>query len=77
MDHGALINEEWQRYLCELAAVRNICLVVSVDHIKAGIMWSEQMLDKFNFLAFEINTYDDYDIEMEYQTPLFSFKNDN
>lgn len=41
------------------------------------MLWSEQMLDRFNFIALEVNTYEDYDIELEYQSPLFSFKNDN
>jgi hypothetical protein len=40
-------------------------------------MWSELMQDRFNFMAVEINTFEDYDIELEYQSPLFSLKNDN
>lgn len=52
-------------------------MIVSVDNIKAGIMWSEQMLDKFNFIGFELNTFEDYYCELDYQSPLFSFKNDN
>lgn len=52
-------------------------LIVSVDHIKAGMMWSEQMIDRFNFMALQVNTFADYDVEQEYQSPLFSFKNDN
>ena len=35
------------------------------------------MLDRFNFMAVELNTYEDFDIELEYQSALFSFKNDN
>ena len=49
-----------------MASMRGVNLIVSVDHIKSGIMWSEQMLDKFNFVAFEINTLEDYDIELDY-----------
>lgn len=70
-------NEDYQRCLSELAEVRGICLIVSIDNIKAGMMWSEQMLDRFNFMAVEVNTFEDYDTELEYQSPLFSFKNDN
>lgn len=40
-------------------------------------MWSDSMLDRFNFYAHEINTFEDFDVELEYQSPLFSFKNDN
>ena len=63
--------------LSHIAATENINIIVSVDHIKSGMLWSEQMLDRFNFIAMEVNTYEDYDIELEYQSPLFSFKNDN
>ena len=57
MDIGTLKNDEWQKYLSELASVDAIQMIVSVDNIKAGIMWSEQMLDRFNFLGFEVNTF--------------------
>lgn len=66
MEIGALKNEEWQKYLSDLASVRGISLIVTVDHIKTGIMWSDSMLDRFNFYAFELNTFEDYDVELEY-----------
>ncbi|CDW82556.1 origin recognition complex subunit 2 [Stylonychia lemnae] len=77
MDVGALKNHEWQQYISELANVRSISLIVSVDHINSGIMWSDSMLDRFNFYASEVNTFEDFDTELEYQSPLFQFKNDN
>lgn len=77
LDAGSLKNDDYQRNLSEIAEVSGISLIVSVDHIKSGMMWSEQMLDRFNFVAIEINTFEDYDYELEYQSPLFSFKNDN
>lgn len=63
--------------LSEIANVPGIRLIVSVDNIKAGMLWSEQIVDKLNFMCVEVNTFEDYDIELEYQSPLFSFKNDN
>ena len=77
MDAGSLKNEDFQSYISELAEVSGLSLIVSVDHIKAGMMWSEQMLDRFNFIALQIDTFEDFDCELEYQSPLFSFKNDN
>ena len=41
MDAGALKNDEWQKYLSEMASVKGISLIVTVDHIKSGVMWSE------------------------------------
>jgi hypothetical protein len=77
MDAGGLKNEEWQKYLSELGSIKGISLIITVDNIKSGIMWSEQMLDKFNFVAVELNTYSDFELELDYQSSLFSFKNDN
>ncbi len=77
MDAGQLKNEEFQNQLSQIAAIDQVNIIVTVDHIKSGMLWSEQMLDRFNFIALEVNTYEDYDIELEYQSPLFSFKNDN
>lgn len=77
MDVGALKSSDWQVSMSELADIKGISLIVSLDHIKAGIMWSEQMVDRFNFMSLEVNTFEDFDCELEYQSPLFSFKNDN
>ncbi len=41
------------------------------------MLWTEKMLDLLNFIAFEVNTYEDYEKEIEYQPPLFSLKDDN
>ena len=64
IDAGALKNEDWQLYLSEIADVKSISLIVTVDHIKSGMMWSEQMLDRFNFIAVEVNTFEDFDAEL-------------
>lgn len=48
-DMGLLKNDDWQLYLSELASTNNIKFILSVDHIKAGTMWTDQVLDKFNF----------------------------
>ena len=63
--------------MSELSEIKYITFIISVDHIKAGMLWSEQMLDRFGFIGVEVNSYDDFEYELEYQSPLFSFKNDN
>ena len=77
MDAGALKNSDFQTYLAELAEVKGLSTIISVDHIKSPIMWSEQMVDKDNFVCIEMNTFEGFDIELEYQSTLFTFKNDN
>ena len=63
--------------LADIASLGGVRLIVSVDNIKAGMLWSEQLLDKYNFMSLKVDTLQDYDTELEYQSPLFSFKNDN
>lgn len=35
------------------------------------------MLDRFNFYCMQIDTFESYDVELEYYFSLFSTKNDN
>ncbi len=77
MEMGQLKNEEWQRYLSELASTKGISMIVTVDHTKAPVLWSDSLLDKFNFYSYELNTFESFDVELDYQAPLFSAKNDN
>ena len=63
--------------LADIASLAGVRLIASVDNIKAGMLWSEQLIDKFNFMSLKVDTLQDYDTELEYQSPLFSFKNDN
>jgi hypothetical protein len=41
MDAGALKNNEFQDLLSHIAATENINIIVSVDLIKSGMLWSE------------------------------------
>ena len=77
MDMGQLKNEEWQNMISELAQCRKIGFIISMDHIKSSILWSDSMLDRLNFYAYELNTFEDFDVELEFQTHMFTFKNDN
>mmetsp|Transcript_5738 Transcript_5738/g.5214 ORF Transcript_5738/g.5214 Transcript_5738/m.5214 type:complete len:129 (-) Transcript_5738:146-532(-) len=74
---GSLKNEDWLVYLSELASTQIIKFIISVDNIKSGIFWNEQVLDKFNFFNVQLDTYLDYDLEGDFMPPLFSAKNDN
>lgn len=77
LDMGQLKNSEWLYCLSELATTQRIKFIISIDHVKSGILFKDQILDKFNFYSVQINTYQDYDLENEYMPPLFSAKNDN
>lgn len=60
---GALKADDCLEYLSELASTKLIKFIVSLDHIKSGVLWKDQLLDRFNFYSFQINTFADIDIE--------------
>ena len=51
MDMGALKSAEWQAQLAELATCKALKLIVSLDHIKAGVMFTDHQMDNFNFVC--------------------------
>lgn len=50
---------------------------MSIDHIKSAAMWNDQMLDRFNFYSFQLDTFEDYEHETDYLPNVFISKNDN
>lgn len=40
-------------------------------------MWSDSLLDRLNFFCVELNTFEDFDVELDYQCPLFSLPENN
>lgn len=71
-DMGALKNDEWLLYMSELASTNKIKFIISIDHVKAGSIWTDQVLDNFNFYSLQLDTYADYENELSYAGPLFS-----
>lgn len=63
--------------LAGLAKTQKVKLIVSLDHIKSGILFSETLLDKFNFVCLQVDTFAEYSAEMDYSPSLFSAKNEN
>ena len=51
MDVGVLKGQEWQEMLGELATCKKIRLVVSIDNIKSGVLFTDQLLDQYNFIC--------------------------
>jgi len=45
MDMGVLKSQEWQEMLGELATCKKLSFVISVDNIKSGVLFTDQLLD--------------------------------
>lgn len=52
-------------------------MVLTIDNCKASVLFNDKLLDLFNFAMFQMDTYEEYSTEVEYQPNLFSQKNDN
>ena len=74
---GVLKQDESQDLLSELAAIPQISLIITVDHIGITRLWNDSQLDRFNFYSVQMDTFQSYGNESHYQPDLFAAKNDN
>ncbi|KAL1517209.1 hypothetical protein ABEB36_001003 [Hypothenemus hampei] len=63
----AIKSAKAQSILADLAAVPNIHLVASIDHINAPLIWDHGKLSKFNFTWWDVTNYMTYQHETEYE----------
>jgi hypothetical protein len=63
--------------LAGLAKTDKVKLIFSVDHVKSGILFSDCLLDQLNLVCLQVDTFFEYQAEMDYMPPLFSAKNEN
>jgi origin recognition complex subunit 2 len=64
IDGESLRNDRAQGTLAHLAAHKNVCLVASVDHIRAPLMWDAARMSLFNFLWHDATTFKSYSVEV-------------
>ena len=66
LDIGQLKSEDSVQMLAELASTGKLKLVISLDHIKSGILFSDHTLDQLNVVCVEMNTFQSFFSEMQY-----------
>ena len=76
LDAGNLKSLELQRYLSILARCRKIGLIITLDTLKPGAFWDDSVLDRYNFVYYQIDTYEEFHLEKSLIAPLFSMKNE-
>ena len=78
MDMGVLKSQEWQEMLGELASINLLRFIITVDNIKSGVLFTDQLLDQFNFVCLQVDTFTSFIAdELEWQPDTYSAKNDN
>lgn len=66
LDMGQLKQAESIEILAQIAACKNIRMVITIDNCKAAVLFNDRLLDLFNFSVFQIDTYKEYKKESEY-----------
>ncbi|XP_050292700.1 origin recognition complex subunit 2 [Anthonomus grandis grandis] len=61
----AIRGAKAQTVLATLASVPNICLIATIDHINAPLIWDHTKLSKFNFTWWDVTSYLTYQHETE------------
>ena len=62
--------------LGELSASTDIRFIITVDNIKSGVLFTDQLLDQFNFVGLQIDTFEPFTEELTDQPATYSAKND-
>lgn len=60
IDGPGLRDQASQRLLSEVAALPNVHLAASVDHINAPLLWDMQTKDRFGWLWHQVATFEPY-----------------
>ncbi|XP_067287117.1 origin recognition complex subunit 2 isoform X2 [Pseudorasbora parva] len=70
IDGPMLRGDRTQHALGQLAALPNMHLLASIDHINAPLIWDQAKMSMFNWLWYETTTYLPYSEETSYENSL-------
>lgn len=62
-----LRNSKSQNILAELACVKNIHLVASIDHVNGPLIWDQKKLSKFNYIWWDATSFLPYTEETAFE----------
>ncbi|KAK8931461.1 Origin recognition complex subunit 2 [Platanthera zijinensis] len=67
IDGPALRDSESQQYLARMACCSNVCIVASIDHVNAPLLWDKKMVHtQFNWCWHHVPTFAPYNAEGVY-----------
>ena len=71
------MTDDAQEILAELASIKELQFIFSVDHVGANRVWNSGHADKLRLYGLQIDTFEEISLEISYMPPLFLLKNDN
>lgn len=64
IDGPGLRNSDSQQYLAKIASCSHVCVIASVDHVNAPLLWNKKMVCKqFNWCWYHVPTFEAYKVE--------------
>lgn len=76
LDAGNIKSLDVQKLISMLAKSSMIGIIATVDTLKPGAFWDDSVLDKYNFVFYQVDTFEEYHLEKSLSSPLFSMKNE-
>lgn len=65
---GEMLRSNKSQYiLAELASVKNIHLIASIDHINGPLIWDQKKLSKFNYIWWDVTSFLPYTEETSFE----------
>jgi hypothetical protein len=52
--------------LGELATVKMLRFIITVDNSKSGVLFTDQLLDQYNFVCLSLDTFEEFTDELEW-----------
>ncbi|XP_019642615.1 PREDICTED: origin recognition complex subunit 2-like [Branchiostoma belcheri] len=70
IDGPMLRGEKVQSVLCQLAQVGGVRIIATIDHINAPLIWDQNKASRFNWLWYDVTSYEPYVEETSYENSL-------
>ncbi|PSN40223.1 hypothetical protein C0J52_12056 [Blattella germanica] len=70
IDGLMLRSDKSQDILSRLVKMENIHLIASIDHINAPLIWDHAKLSRYNFLWWDVTSFQPYNGETQFETSL-------
>eukprot|EP00058_Branchiostoma_floridae_P009189 XP_002594677.1 hypothetical protein BRAFLDRAFT_130922 [Branchiostoma floridae] len=70
IDGPMLRGEKVQTVLCQLAQVGGVRIIATIDHINAPLIWDQNKSSRFNWLWYDVTSYEPYVEETSYENSL-------
>lgn len=76
IDGDSLRNDDLQYMLSQLAIIKQVSLVCSLDNLNMPVFWDASVLSNFNFIWHNTSTFQSYITEVSFKDPLSIGKTD-